>query len=337
MRRKNLQVLFVFLCVVCATSATAQNQPTPTPAVATTPVVFSSEVKKAIAVVYTDCKDDPASYRGTAFFVSKEDPRLGGGRGFGYLVTNKHVVLPHVEDGHPCEVTRQRIRLNLKTPDPKNGASNFFVTVTTPWVYPTDDSTDLAVLSYAPNESVFDVRALPMSMFATADVMAKQHIAEGDSVFYVGYFYQLPGNLHTEPIVRQGIIAMIPDEPIPTTLGKVGKGLLADAHVFGGNSGSPMFVNLGGVRNGALSLGGGPLLLGVVSGLEKEDADAENLQPVVTYDDKITANSGVSFVVPAEQIADLINGPALTAIREDAVKHLPPQPPATSPVAPPVK
>jgi hypothetical protein len=227
--------------------------------------------------------------------------------------------------------------LNLKTPNPKDGATNFFVTVNTAWAYPTDDTVDLAVLTYAPNETVFDVRALPMSMFATPDVLEKLHIGDGDPVFYVGYFYQLPGNLHTEPIVRQGIIAMIPDEPTPTTLEKAGKGLLADAHVFGGNSGSPMFVSTGGYRDGSLSLGGRPLLLGVVSGLEKEDADAENLQPVVTYDDKVTANSGVSFVVPAEQIADLINGPALTAIREEAIKHLPPQPPAPAPAAPPVK
>jgi hypothetical protein len=332
MRQNHLQVLFGFALIACAVSATAQNPTTPAPAVsATPPVRFSSEVKKAIAIIYTDCKDGTGPYKGTGFFVIQNDARLGN-RSFGYLVTNKHVALPHVEDGHPCEVTRQRIRLNLKTPDPKTGASNFFVNVTTAWVFPTDDaSIDLAAIPYAPNESVFDVKAIPMDMLATSDMLMKQGIGEGDSVFYVGYFYQLSGNLHTEPIVRQGIIAMIPDEPIKTTLGSLGKGFLADAHVFGGNSGSPMFVSLGGVRNGALYAGGGYLLLGVVSGLEREDADAEDLQPVVTYDDKVSANSGVSFVVPAEQIVDLIKGPALTAFRDEAIKHIPPQPPATPP------
>ena len=83
-------------------------------------------------------------------------------------------------------------------------------------------------------------------MLATEEVVKADGISEGDPVIFTGLFVQMPGLLKLEPIVRQGSIAMMPDEPIGTTLNKPGSLYLADIHVFGGNSGSPMFVNLGG-------------------------------------------------------------------------------------------
>jgi hypothetical protein len=189
------------------------------------------------------------------------------------------------------------------------------------WTYPADDAIDLAVIPFMPDQAKFDVEAIPVSMFATQDVIKKDNIAEGDSVLYTGFFYQFPGSLQIEPIIRQGIIAMIPNEPIPTTLGKLGRAYLADAHVFGGNSGSPMFVNLSGARNGMLMVGSRYAFLGVVSGLEPEETNVA-LRPVATYSGKIDANSGVSFIIPADQVADLINGPEMTNLREEAIKKM---------------
>jgi hypothetical protein len=330
-----LQAVLIYICVMFvdfSLSGVAQAPNSPNPATATQASggappnvvahpLFSRQVKKIIAIVYTICEGDPQTYEGTAFFVLKEDSRLGNNRAFGYLVTNKHVAEPHIETGQPCKVTNQVVRVNSKTPDPATGGRNIFFTNNMQWTYPTDDAIDLAVIPFMPDQTKCDVEAIPMSMFATRDIVEKENIAEGDSVLYTGFFYQFPGSLQIEPIIRQGIIAMIPDEPIPTTLGKLGRAYLADAHVFGGNSGSPMFVNIGGDRNGMLTVGARYLLLGVVSGLEPEETDVA-LKPVTTYSGKIGANSGVSFIVPEDQVSDLINGTALTALREKEIEKM---------------
>lgn len=281
-----------------------QNSPTPT--------TFVSDAKKAIVVVHTECESGDIA--GTAFFVGLTDPRVPDSS-FVYLVTNKHVALPHIEDGHPCQITKQQLQMTLKAANPSDGAKNYFVNVTTPWLFHPDPSVDLAVLPYAPDQNIFDYRVFSSSMLAASSTITEQRISEGDPVFYIGYFYQLPGARHIQPIMRQGIVAMMPDEPVITTLKKPGLGYLADAHVFGGNSGSPMFINLGGIRNGSLSLGMGYKILGVVSGMEPED-NGEVLRPVVNYSNEVKGNSGVSFVVPAFQVLEILNNPTLASARD---------------------
>jgi S1-C subfamily serine protease len=312
-------------CLALAFSGLALKSAAQTQASSTTPQpapqLFSRQVKKTIAIIYTTCEGDSQTYEGTGFFVMKEDSRLGIDKGFGYLVTNRHVVLPHVEIGQPCKVATQFVRLNSKTPDPKTGGRNAVFKVDSQWTYPEDNSVDLAVIAFVPDQTKYDVQAFPVSLFATKDVMEKENVAEGDPVLYTGFFYQFPGSLEIEPIIRQGIIAMIPNEPIPTTLGGSGKGYLADAHVYSGNSGSPMFVNVGGARNGILMTGTRYLFLGVVSGLEPEETTGE-LRPVTTYSDQVKSNSGVSFIVPADLVADLLNCPALSSQRDDAIKKM---------------
>jgi hypothetical protein len=82
-----------------------------------------------------------------------------------------------------------------------------------------------------------------------------------------------------------------------------------------------MFVNLGGVRNGGLSVGTNYKLLGVVSGYEFEDADF-NLQAATTYSGTLGANSGVTSIVPAEELDKLLNSAPLQALRDSAASRL---------------
>src|ERR1700722_13408105 len=103
------------------------KSPTPTistPTTAAAPQLFSRAIKKTIAIIYTKCEGDTQTYEGTGFFVFRADARLGENRGFAYLVTNRHVVLPHIEIGQPCKVVEQFLRVNSKTPDPKTGGRN---------------------------------------------------------------------------------------------------------------------------------------------------------------------------------------------------------------------
>ena len=184
-----------------------------------------------------------------------------------------------------------------------------------PWVFPDDPSVDLAIIPFGPDQSKVDFESIPTTMLATDDVVKADNIGEGDPVIFAGLFVQVPGFLKLEPIVRQGTIAMMPDEPIGTTLKKPGSIYLADVHVFGGNSGSPMFVNLGGFRNGGVIAANNYKLLGVISGYEQEDADF-NLQAATTYSGKLGMNSGVASVVPAKELDALLNCAQLQSQRD---------------------
>jgi len=167
------------------------------------------------------------------------------------------------------------------------------------------------------DEDKFDYEAFPTSLFATRNFIQSNNIAEGDSVLFTGFFYQFPGQKRMEPIVRQGILAMLPDEVLQTTLGKPGRLYLADVHVFGGNSGSPMFVNVAGVKNGSIVYGPNPYrLLGVVSGYFNETENFR-LQVATTLTGTVAGNSGISLVVPADELKTLLESPEL-AQRRDA-------------------
>src|SRR5713101_4457884 len=235
-------------------------------------------LKKLVAFLTVECQDGDqvARFRGTAFFVFLEDKRLGDNRGFIYLVTNRHMALPE-KDGRPLPIRKVSLRLNLRTPIRGNQSEEALLPLEggVRWYFPATASVDLAVMPVNPGEDRYDYVALPVSFFVTKDVFESEGIAEGDAVLFTGFFYQFPGQKRIEPIVRQGILAMMPDELLETTLHKPGRLYLADVHVYGGNSGAPMFVNLGGFRNGGITTGVSYRLLGVVSGYFYE---TENFQ-----------------------------------------------------------
>jgi hypothetical protein len=156
----------------------------------------------------------------------------------------------------------------------------------------------------------------------TAEQASQSHIVEGDSIIFTGLFVQFLGQVKLEPIVREGKIAMIPGEPMPTTLRSLGQVYLVDAHVFGGNSGSPVLVDLAGQRNGNMLVGVNYKLLGLISGYVSETSELR-LQPVASYAGTVVANSGIAMVVPAQQILDLLDTTELRSIRQQiATRHV---------------
>jgi hypothetical protein len=331
MDSRTIASIFLF-CIAFLTCLTGlgQGQQTPVsasaqaPPTSLVPVPFAVQIKKAVAFIETDCLKDGkiVPYSATAFFLVKPDERLGKDRGFEYLVTNRHAAQPGIEDGIPCQVTNYILRLNLRRNDPSQpiAAAPVLLGPNLPWVFPTDPSVDLAILPFGADPSKVDFEPIPTTMLATDEVVKANGVAEGDAVIFTGLFTQMPGLLKLEPIVRQGNIAMMPDELIGTTLKKPGNLYLADIHVFGGNSGSPMFVNLGGFRNGDMKAGNNYKLLGVISGYETEDANF-NLQAATTYSGKVGMNSGVASVVPAKDLDILLNCEQLQAQREAVVKQ----------------
>jgi hypothetical protein len=295
------------------------------PAATQKPIIPATALRKTIGFMRVEFTKDNKQWNafGTGFFVFLEDKRLGENKGFIYLVTNRHVAEPQ-EDGVKYPVGKTFIKLNFK--QTQNGAESEedLIPMTGPlhWYFSKDESVDLAVMPLGVKDTV-DVEAFPVSLFATEDVIEKSQIAEGDSVLYTGYFSNFPNMKRVQPIVREGFIAMFPNELINTTLHKPGKIYLADIHVYEGNSGGPLFVNIAGFRNGSVIAGGFPyLLLGVVSGYYSEDAEFK-LNVATTLEGKAKGNSGIATVVPADELKKILDSAELQKYRDANVAQQP--------------
>jgi S1-C subfamily serine protease len=293
------------------------------------PLSAAAQVKQTVAFLRVEYLKDGKRWqeKGTGFFVVYPDKRLGENGGFMYLVTNRHVAQPEIEKGQAYPVQRTQIRMNLRNPGqgeqseestlPLGGALH--------WYFSTDEAIDLAVLPMLPNADKYDYFGFPVTAFATSDVVKSRNVGEGDNVLFTGFFYQFPGLKKIEPIVREGILSMMPDEQMQTTLHKPGFLYLADVHVFGGNSGAPLFVNVGGYRNGIMTMGGFPyLLLGVISGYYHEETDL-TLTVATTVTGTVGGNSGIATVVPADQLKTLLDSPDLQALRDQEVSRMTPK------------
>jgi len=273
-------------------------------------------MRKTVAFLTLGCLSGniPVRAQGTGFFVTVADSRLPPpNTSFGYLVTNRHVAMCWDNENNPMQVRSVAIRLNLN-----DGSSQEFTSVgNLTWILPPDDSVDLALVPMAPDHNVVDYLSIPDSIFATEDVVKKESISEGNKLLFSGFFYQVPGLKQMQPILREGIVAMMPNEDLRTTTGRNGKVYLGEVHAFHGNSGSPVFVDLAGMRGSSLRLGGGYRLLGVVSGGYGE-GEQNNLvleNPLASK----PGNSGIAMIVPASALKALLDDPRVVAIRDAEV------------------
>lgn len=272
------------------------------------------------------------SHMGTGFVVALKDERLPvpagtdpSQTGFGYLITNRHVVQPGIEDGKPCPViTDYVLLLNRKSNSTDNvpKAEPISLGPIVPWHFSSDDSVDLAVVLFLPSPEIYDFIRIPLDFFTTDEMVQKRLVVEGDPLLFSGLFIQSFMSVHTlEPIVRFGTLAMIPSGLLETTLRKPGKIYLAEAHAFGGNSGSPVFVDTNRFAN-IITPNPNYKLLGVISGEVLERSDL-TLQITTSYTANVGANSDVSVVVPAIEIKKILDSSPLQAERDAYVARLP--------------
>ena len=320
MRRSSLIIVLFGLSVL----ALSQDQPSqpklitmnlpdhPGPPVGT-------QLKKAVAIVDVSCKDAngklwPTS--GTGFTVAYHDPRVPKDQHFDYLVTNRHVAECRDEKGIPREVQSVSLEVNMKNGTWGTGPINQDGKVR--WYFPTDDSVDLALTPISLSANV-EYLPIPLDMFLAKEDFAADNIGEGAKIILSGYSYHFEGEPHRQALVREGILSAMPEVPLKTTTGKQGTVYLADVHIFGGNSGSPVFISTAGFRSGGGIVFEDYRFLGVASGFYNEDSDF-NLEIATTVTGTQHANSGISMIVPADFLKDLIlNNPALKKLREDVV------------------
>jgi Trypsin-like peptidase domain len=303
-------------CLLIFVSDLAFAQEPPAPAAPSAP--FTKRLKQTVVFIKLRCEAGGKllNVSGTGFMVMLPDERLGKDRGFTYLVTNRHVAQCWDESHNPMPVKSVSVRVNLvdgsSTILELNSHGNM------PWFLPLDDSVDLAVLPLGFDQKRVQYVVVPLASFANDDLLQSKGISEGERIVFSGFFYQFQGIHKMQPIVREGIIAMMPDEELTNTTGKPGKVYLGDVHIFGGNSGSPVFINLGGMHGNMMALGEDYRLLGVISGYFYEDEEF-SLKVATTIKGKAQANSGIAIIVPAGALKTLIEDPRVQAERDATV------------------
>jgi hypothetical protein len=267
----------------------------------------SDNLLKCTAFVSRD--EETFDYRGTAFVVSVPFDETSGCL---HLVTAKHVALA-LRDGEAALV------MNAKDGLPrwmKNGMTEWFY-------HPTDSSVDVAVMPMATTRvAAYDYQDIAVDLFVTPERLLKYGIGIGDETINVGMFKPFLGGTRFTPMVRTGTLAMIPDGRLPhPAFGSI-EAYLVEGRSVGGQSGSPVFVRdtvhmpvkTQDGEPAQISTLGGFHLLGLMHGHWKTSSDG-------TEAAGNDSNMGISLVVPAHKILEVLFSPELTAQREEAFKR----------------
>jgi hypothetical protein len=269
---------------------------------------------------------DTDEFIGTAFMVGVST-RFPAMKMF-CLVTAKHII------DHAREAGHVEIYVRMNTDD----GSSITFELPDQWLYSENPATDVAVM-FIPIQVVagHTMHSVAMENFATDEVIEREDIGIGDDVFAIGLFNQKWGDERNIPIMRTGIIASMPQEPLEAIDSEgryVGtyNAYLVELRSIGGLSGSPVFVNLDFWRLGPnmleskIELGGFTIrrkmhLLGMIRGhwdLERQNA-ARDRSPAATDDEEIDRlNTGIAIVTPIQEVLDVLNGEAAMKIREKA-------------------
>jgi hypothetical protein len=241
---------------------------------------------------------DGVHWAGTGFIVGLPWP--DGMRRHLYVVTAGHVIDALRDDGHD----KVYLRLNFS-----DRPADLVTTRLAAWRRHPDPNVDVAILPVTLPPSV-DHMNLPVEVFfIREEVAANKALNVGDEVFCTGLLWQRPGAMKNIPVVRVGNIAAMPGEPVETEYGRM-VAYVMEARSLGGLSGSPVFVDLGGIRIQQGSISVHPpefYLIGVAHGhwdVERRDREGEYV------------NMGLAIVTPAEAISDILKTEELRLIRE---------------------
>jgi hypothetical protein len=252
------------------------------------------DIKKISAFIYIkDSIGKPMIPNGTCFFInfSKDNIPVNYKH---YIVTAKHVLIDtngHVYDTIFIKANKRNGRWQVDTIPifTKSSKRNIF--------FHSDATVDLAVVAYSPSKDL-DIVFLDPSHIKSKEDFSQQGIVEGTETIFSGLFWQHPGTIKIQPIVRFGKIALIPDERIETPNG-LSEIILIESNSFGGNSGAPVYFNVGGGQQGMFLLGG--IMNGAFNDYLKWQKNGKYLNlPEYQY------NNGIAFITPAYLLFDLL-------------------------------
>lgn len=282
-------------------------------------MVINPEIRQCVSFIFKKRDDQRMQAIGTGFFVSK--PSTNGKFQFIYLVTAKHVLLIDPKKDKTCMWDSVYVRINVKDYEPgqgkpgakfieipsKDGAGNQL------WHFHPDPSTDVAVLPWAPDQSLFQWKSIPINMFASKETLSSENVGEGDEIFFTGLLVQHVGEQRNYPVVRFGRVALLTEEKIATDLG------YSDLHVtecqsFPGNSGSPVFLVLGPMRRPNVFTTTRILLFGIMHGYFPQPSEIIRVEQTATKLYSLD-NVGIALVVPAEKLMETLENEPLASQR----------------------
>lgn len=281
-------------------------------------------------------------YGGTGFLVGIHSEQYPD-QVYIYGVSNWHVVL---SKGYSV------IRLNTL-----DGATDIFEYDPIDWeFFPVND--DIAISPLLPiNIKLHKTIFIETSAFVNDDNINTFEIGVGDDVFMLGRFVDYDGGVTNLPSARFGNISIMP-APIKQPTNYMGKSYCIDLHSRAGYSGSPVFVyrtpgcNLDETyRTGKLSSLYFLCLLGIHWGqfpehwelISQDKLNKSETSSLVTDGKYVKGLSGMTLVIPAQRILDLLNIPKYKEQRkkgdiqltEDYKKHgFPPEPEAAEELIP---
>lgn len=193
------------------------------------------------------------------------------------------------------------------------------------WYHPTDkEHVDAAVTLFPPDEiGTFDIGTISLNLFADESRITELNIGPGDEIFIAGLFKKITKTAQNVPIVRMGNLAMMPGERVPFGRGMI-DAYLVESRSIGGLSGSPVFVRetiqISGLPPGVMVNSRHHVpprdLQVVMSGIGRfyflgsmighwEEATGLNVPQ------QEAVNMGISPVVPAQKIKEIITQPGV--------------------------
>jgi hypothetical protein len=264
---------------------------------------------------------------GTGFFVSWPSEGLPG-HTHGYLVTARHCV----EQAKRYGSMYVRINSRVVSGSPKVGdyteaelakqaADAELIEIEAPakWHFHDDPVNDVAVLPMTPPVAKFMFLVASEESFATDEVVTRESIGVGDDLLVVGLFTSHHGRTMNRPIVRAGIIAAMPEEPVEDQYsGEFFDAYLAEVRSVGGLSGSPVWLVISPGRIAPGQEGREHrlhfYLLGLIRGHWKKDEDWLSDFGDTEME---SLNTGIAIVTPIQRALDIIQSKELKKQRKD--------------------
>lgn len=160
-----------------------------------------------------------------------------------------------------------------------------------------DEDVDILVFR-TPSFPQTEYTPVPLNLVASRELFAQEDVKATDRVVFPSLLTNFPGTNRNYPVVRDGSIALIPEEPV----------ILINAMSIPGASGAPVFLWPGPrLKAGRFAIGGTqPLLLGIMEAYVNSWPQVlVQVEPNASIP-VFTANSGIAVAIPSWRLLEIL-------------------------------
>jgi hypothetical protein len=263
-------------------------------------------IPKTVCYIGYRRRDRTVKIGGTAFFADSGVTNAIVG---GLVVTAKHVI-----EGIRAEVPGDPVTLWINH---EHDGMTAVDTNPDRWIFhPTDPSVDAAVYEDPLPLEEWDHHVILKAAFASDDFLQRFHVGVGDELYFPGLFIWHTGRTRLSPIVRQGTIAGMPEDPIQSGFGPM-EAFLAEVRSIGGLSGSPVFIHKSPWRYPPEISDDDEASAAYFKYTSHENPNPESLIGLVHghFDEKgkivdtltsLAVNTGISVIVPIRRVREVV-------------------------------